>query len=71
MSFEWCMSSWQWMCCVSEDIKRLAGKEFYYEHGQKVMNILRRNCSENFEIVSYPEDEEILAVIKEVSENGH
>ena len=54
---------WQFCMYVAQQITKLAGEEFYKQHGQAVINILMDACSSNWEITRYPTDEEILEII--------
>lgn len=58
----------KWIFCmyIAQQIKKIAGKEVYEKYGQKIIDSITARCEENFEIVRYPEDDEILEVINEV-----
>lgn len=61
--------SFMWMYAVARDIERLAGKEFYREYGQEVIDSLKDEfCPDSSVEEEWPEDEEIVAVINEVKE---
>ena len=62
------MSAWHWMCCTARDIERLGGEEVYKQYGQQILDYLKSQCSENWEIVRYPEDEEVVKAINEIVE---
>lgn len=57
---------WHFCQYVKQQVLEFAGEDFYKEHGEYIMDILMNNCSEDFEFVRYPEDEEIKLVINEV-----
>ena len=57
---------WNFCMYVAQQIEKIAGKEFYKRHGKEVIDIIMAKCEYNFEIVRYPEDEEIVEVINEV-----
>ena len=61
------MGRWSFYMDMSNDIRRLAGDEVYDKIGQDVMDTLLARCSSNFEIIRYPDDEEIIAVINELT----
>ena len=65
------MSKWGFYMGLKQDIIQLAGQDVYDAYGQDVMAILECLCTENFEIVRYPNEEEILNVIKEVQDGEH
>lgn len=54
--------TFMWMHGLSRDIERLVGKEVYNQYGQEILDCLKRDCSEHWDIVRYPDDEEIIAV---------
>lgn len=58
-----CIDSWSFCMAAAEDIKRLAGEEIYKQIGQRVIYVLQVRCSENFELVRYANDDDVLAVI--------
>lgn len=58
------IGGWNFCSCVAQDIKRLAGEEFYKQYGQYVIDCVMTRCSEGLDIVRYPEDEEVLKVIE-------
>ena len=57
--------SFMWMYATARDIERLAGKEFYSQYGQEVLDCLKPHWSVEEE---WPEDEEIVSVINQVKE---
>ena len=61
------MNRWGFYMGLSNDIRRLAGDEVYDKIGQDVMDTLLARCSSNCKIVRYPDDEEILEAIKELT----
>lgn len=64
------MNHWSFYMGLSNDIRRLAGDEVYDKIGQDVMDTLLARCSEHFEVVRYPDDEEILEVISKLTEQN-
>jgi hypothetical protein len=58
--------SFMWMYGLARDIERLAGVEIYKKYGQEIMECLKRDCSENWRVVRYPDDQEILDTIKDI-----
>lgn len=58
--------SWNFCQYVAQQIEEIAGEEFYKKHGQEVLGLLMIQCEENFDIVRYPEDEEILILIEKI-----
>ena len=61
------MNRWSFYMGLSNDIRRLAGDEGYDKIGQDIMDTLLARCSEHFEVVRYPDDEEILEAINELT----
>lgn len=61
------MDRWSFYMAMSNDIRRLAGDAVYDKIGKDVMDTLLARCFEHFEVVRYPDDEEILAVIQELT----
>lgn len=57
------VGQWFFCDCARKDIVRFAGEEVYKQIGQQVIDALINLCSENFEIVRFPEDEEVLDMI--------
>ena len=65
------MDKWNFYRALQQDIIDLTDEDTYHAYGQDVMAVLECLCSENFEIVRYPSEEEILEVIKEVQDGDH
>lgn len=66
--------SWDFCIAAAEAIERLAGKAIYKQIGQRVIYVLQIRCSENFHLVRYATDDDVLAVItlvqKEMQRSG-
>ena len=60
------IGQWFFCSCVKQDIIRFAGEEVYAPIGQQVIDALRNKCSENFELVRFPEDEEVIDMVYKV-----
>lgn len=61
--------SFMWMYATARDIERLAGKEFYHQYGQEVIDRLKDEFCPHWSVEEeWPEDEYIVAVINEVKE---
>lgn len=65
------MDKWNFCRALRQDIIDLTDEDTYDAYGQDVMAILECLCSENFEIVRYPSEEEILEVITDVQSEDH
>ena len=55
--------AWDFCQAAAQDIKRLAGEYVYKQIGQRVIYVLQIRCSENFELVKYADDDDVLATI--------
>lgn len=65
------MDKWNFYKVLQQDIIDLTDEDTYHTYGQDVMAVLECLCSENFEIVRYPSEEEILEIIAEVQDGDH
>lgn len=65
------MDNWNFYRALQQDIINLTDEDTYHAYGQDVMAVLECMCSENFEIVRYPSEEDILEVIADVQSEDH
>lgn len=61
------MDQWSFCMGVKDDIINLSNQETYDKYGQQILDILMNMCSENFEVVRWPEEQEVLDVIAHVT----
>ena len=61
--------SFMWIYGLARDIERLAGKEFYEQYGQEVIDYLKQEFSPHWSVEEIsPEDEEIVKAINKIKE---
>ena len=65
------MDKWNFYRALKQDIIDLTDEDTYDAYGQDIMAVLECMCSDLFEIVRYPNEEEILAAIVEVQDGEH
>lgn len=65
------IDKWHFYAYVSQQIKDFGYETLYKQNGQALLDRLANRCEENFEIVRWPEDEEILEVIKEFKKENN
>ena len=61
------IDGWNFCSCVAQDIKKFVGEEIYKQFGQEIIDYLMSKCSEDFDIVRYPDDEEVIKAIKYIT----
>ena len=60
------MSTWYFLQCCKQDIIELENLDFYQRYGELALYLLRQLCTENFELVRYPTDEEFRDTIAKI-----
>ena len=57
------IDKWHFCIYVAQQIELLYGPDIYHACGQDAIDILMTWCEENFEVIRYPDDDEIVEVI--------
>lgn len=65
------MDKWNFYRALKQDIIDLTDEDTYHAYGQDVMAVLECECSDFFNIVRYPSEEEILETIARVQSEDH